>query len=125
MRDLEEHYWKQIEELEWSKDHDYKRIEQYLKDNFTVVESIDLIEFINDKIHYLYSQFQDDWLGDPGIEVSDDGWSDLTAEVVGRGKKFYKNITVEKLQKMAIEEDYQENFTYSFQFTYKNQFYGN
>ena len=30
MKDLENEYWKQIEQLEWSQDGDYKRIEQQL-----------------------------------------------------------------------------------------------
>ena len=119
MRNLEDQYWKQIEELEWSKDHDYKRIEQYLIDNFTAVESVDLMKFTADMQDDLMARFHNDWLEDPGIEVSDDGWNDLTAEVVGRGKKFYKSITVPKLQKMVINGDYHENFCYSFQFTYK------
>ena len=119
MRNLEDQYWKQIEELEWSKDHDYKRIEQYLIDNFTAVESVDIMKFTADMQDDLMARFHNDWLADPGIEVSDDGWSDLTAEVVGRGKEFYNNITVKKLQEMAINRDYYESFSYSFQFTYK------
>ena len=119
MRNLEDQYWKQIEELEWSKDHDYKRIEQYLIDNFTAVESVDLMKFTADKQDDLMARFHNDWLADPGIEVSDDGWGDLTAEVVGRGKKFYESITVKKLQEMAINRDYYESFSYSFQFTYE------
>ena len=119
MRNLEDQYWKQIEELEWSKDHDYKRIEQYLIDNFTAVESVDLMKFTADMQDDLMDRFHNDWLADPGIAVSDDGWGDLTAEVVGRGKKFYESITVPKLQKMVINGDYHENFCYSFQFTYE------
>lgn len=118
MRNLEDQYWKQIEELEWSKDHDYKRIEQYLTDNLGVVKSSELANFVADMQDDLMARFYNDWLGDPGIEVGDDGWNDLTAEVVGRGKKFYKSITVPKLQKMAINRDYHENFCYSFQFTF-------
>ncbi len=119
MKHLETDYWKQIEELEWSKDHDYKRIEKYLIDNFTTIESVDLREFVSNMQDDLMARFYNDWLGDPGIEVSDDGWNDLTAEVVGRGREFYENITVPQLQKMAIEGDYEENFNYSFQFTYE------
>ena len=116
---LEDQYWKQIKELEWTKDHSYDRIEQYLKDNFTVSEAIQLSDFVKNKALALAVRFHGDWLGDPGIDVSDDGWSDLTAEVVGRGKKFYENITLKKLQEMANVMDYHENFSYGFQFTYK------
>lgn len=115
---LEDQFWAQIEELEWQKDADYKRIEQYLKDNFTISEVIRLKDFISEKVDSLYSKYESDWLAEPGIAVSDDGWSDLLNEVVGRGKEFYENITVKKLQRMANIGDYFENFSYSFQFTY-------
>lgn len=95
---LEDQFWAQIEELEWQKDADYKRIEQYLKDNFTISEVIRLKDFISEKVDSLYSKYESDWLAEPGIAVSDDGWSDLLNEVVGRGKEFYENITVKKLQ---------------------------
>ena len=116
---LENEYWQQIEKLEWTKDHSYDRIEQYLKDNFTVSECIQLSDFVKNKTLALAVRFHDDWLGDPGIDVSDDGWSDLTAEVVGRGKEFYENITVAKLQEMANVMDYHESFSYCFQFVWK------
>lgn len=115
---LEDQFWAQIEELEWQKDADYKRIEQYLKDNFTISEAIQLGDFVGEKVNQLYSKYESDWLAEPGIAVSDDGWSDLLNEVVGRGKEFYENITVKKLQRMANIGDYFENFSYSFQFTY-------
>ncbi len=120
---LEDQYWAQIEELEWTKDHSYNRIEQYLKETLTVSEAVRLKDFVREKVDQLRIRFHNDWLGDPGIEVSDDGWSDLTNEVVGRGKEFYKNITVEKLQEMANVMDYHENFSYSFQFTYKYKYF--
>ncbi len=72
-------------------------------------------DFVNEKVNQLRIKYNTDWLGDPGIDVSDDGWDDLTSEVVGRGKEFYTNITVEKLQQMANDMDYRENFRYSFQ----------
>ena len=116
---LENEYWQQIEKLEWAKDANYDRIEQYLKDNLTVSECIQLSDFVKNKTDQLRIRFHDDWLGDPGIDVSDDGWSDLVNEVVGRGKEFYENITLKKLQEMANVMDYHENFSYGFQFTYK------
>jgi len=50
--------------------------------------------------------------GSEGIAVSDDGWYDLRADVIGRGKKFYYSITKSKLQKMALDFDFEENFLY-------------
>jgi len=105
--------WKLIEKLNWSLDHDYKRIGDELKLLGSDISN-DLVEFAYEKQGEIASQYQEDWLGEPGIEVSDDGWSDLTAEVVGRGKEFYENITVEKLQVMANTSNYYENFMYSF-----------
>ena len=119
MKNLEENYWKQIEELEWSEDADYKRIEQYLINNLTPSEAIQLEDFVNNKVIELGKRFHNDWLGDPGIEVSDDSWGDLRNEVVGRGKEFYENITVAKLQEMANVMDYHESFSYCFQFVWK------
>jgi|TARA_Y100000034_G_scaffold28980_1_gene34853 hypothetical protein len=114
---LEDQYWKQIKELEWTKDHSYDRIEQYLKDNFTFSQVVQLSDFVSNKVNQLYSKYESDWLAEPGISVSDDGWSDLLNEVVGRGKEFYENITVQKLQEMASANDYHENFSYGFQFS--------
>jgi len=116
MKDLENEYWQQIEEIEWSKDGDYKRIEQQLKDNLTPSESIQLADFVGNKVDELGKRFNNDWLGDPGIDVSDDSWGDLRNEVVGRGKEFYENITVAKLQEMANTNDYNESFAYCFSF---------
>ena len=115
---LEDQYWEQIKELKWEEDHDYKRIEQYLKDNFTVSQAIQLNDFVCEKANQLYTKYEKDWLGEPGIAVGDDSWGDLLNEVVGRGKEFYENIDVECLQDMADHDDYEENFSYSFQFTY-------
>jgi len=123
MKDLEDKYWKQIEELEWYTDSfisdgDYKRIEQQLIDNLTPPEIKQLDMFVRSKVNELGKRFHNDWLGDPGIGVSDDSWSDLRNEVVGRGKEFYENITVAKLQEMADSNDYNESFSYCFSFVW-------
>ncbi len=118
---LEDEYWQQIEELEWSRDGDYKRIEQQLIDNFTPSEIKQLDVFVRSKVNELGQRFHNDWLGNPGIDVSDDSWSDLRNEVVGRGKEFYENITVAKLQEMADNNDYNESFSYCFHITFYNE----
>ena len=111
---LEDQLWSKIEELEWKKDNDCERIEQYLKDNFTLPETLSLVDFINEKVELLYNKYES---SQRIIDVSDDGFNDLTNEVVGRGKEFYENITVEKLQEMVSTNDYHENFFYGFQFS--------
>ena len=122
MKDLENKYWQQIEELEWSKDGDYKRIEEYIKNNYSYSSARQLVDFVDNKVIELGKRFDNDWLGDPGIDVSDDSWSDLRNEVVGRGKEFYKNITVAKLQEMANTNDYNESFSYCFTFLWTDAF---
>ncbi len=108
-------YWKVIEVRDWKKDHDYERIKRELsfyKDDFR--ES--LKKFCNQKLNELGEKFDHEWLksGSEGINVGEDGWHDLKSDVVGRGKDFYYSVTKEKLQKMADENDYEENFFYSF-----------
>ena len=107
-------YWDIIESLKWESDHDYSRVKTELvgMNGSKVAEKTG--EFAALKQTDLQKRFHNDWLGDPGIEGSDDGWSDLTAEVVGRGKDFYNSITVSKLQELALNGDYEENFSYSF-----------
>ena len=118
MKNLEDNYWKQVEDLNWGKEHSVLRIEKKLKNIHTLSECIQLDDFVSNKVRQLKRKFHTDWLDDPGIGVSDDGWDDLTNEVVGRGKEFYENITVKKLQEMANNSDYYENFSYSFQWTW-------
>jgi len=121
MKDLEDKYWKQIEQLEWPKDADYKRIEEYIKNNYSLNSALQLADFVDNKVIELGKRFNNDWLGDPGIDVSDDSWGDLRNEVVGRGKEFYENITVAKLQEMANTNDYNESFSYCFHITFYNE----
>ena len=106
--------WRIIESAQWAKEHDYEKA-QGIFNVLTPNEYDQLEKFYEKEQSELYIKYEKDWLGDPGIGVSDDGWSDLTAEVVGRGEKFFNGITVKKLQKMADTNDYHENFGYSFQ----------
>ena len=108
--------WGLIEDANWTSDGDYRRIgKQYAKlskGHFTQLE-----EFHRQKLDKLYKFFYDAWLGNDGgegIDASDDGFGDILNECIGRGKKFYKKVDKEKLQKMATELDYTESFSYCF-----------
>lgn len=104
--------WALVASANWTSDHDYDRIkDMYMK--LPEDEHKQLEDFVDSKCSDLHDKYKEDWLGNPGINVSDDGWMDLRAEVVGRGQNFYENITVEKLREMAEENDYHENFQYS------------
>jgi hypothetical protein len=110
----EKELWGIIEQANWKSDHSYKRItEEWSKlDEDTFKQ---LSKFIDKKTGILMHDYEDAWLdrdGNGGISVSDDGWGDLTSDVVGRGEQFYNDITADKLRKMADENDYEECFLY-------------
>ncbi len=110
----EKELWEIIEKANWKSDHSYKRImEEWSKlDEDT---SKQLEKFVDRKVSILSNDYENAWLnrdGKGGINVSDDGWMDLTADVVGRGEQFYNDITADKLRKMADENDYMECFLY-------------
>lgn len=114
MDNLEKECWEQIEKLNWWNDPNDNRVTSELLRYFTPSEVIRLRDFVDNKQRELMDKFNEDWLDNPGIGVSDDGWSDITAETVGRGEEFYNNITAEKLLEMADNNDYQESFLYCF-----------
>jgi hypothetical protein len=113
----EQKCWKMIEDVNWKLDHDYNRISkawsELPNDEFKILE-----DFIEDKAGELMFNFEPHWLGHngfnngQGIGVSDDSWSDLCYDVVGRGESFYNSITAEKLLEMADNNDYEESFAY-------------
>ena len=107
--------WDLIKRADWKSDHDYKRTEIFFAQELSHEELQELQKFVRTKRREVAKKYEKEWLGNPGVDVSDDGWWDLTAEVVGRGEEFYTGITVEKLREMATTNDYHENFEYSFQ----------
>lgn len=107
--------WDLIESLEWGEDYDHERIKSFLKDK--PYRNL-LSSFAYAKQSELKDKFHNSWLNNDkcgGIEVSDDGWEDLTAHIVGLGKWEYENIDIQTLQEMAFDCSYKENFLYSFQ----------
>jgi hypothetical protein len=110
----EQKHWKAIEDAKWNFDHDYERI-AYDWGQMSAKEFKALEEFIRNKHFELAEKFHDAWLGlddSGGIPVSDDSWSDLLAEVIGRGERFYNEINFEKLLTMAQSDNYHESFLY-------------
>ena len=110
----EKKYWQLIQDAQWKLDHSYKRISNEWK-TLPDEEFEMLKKFIDKKAGDLDKKYHDAWLGNDGgdgFDVSDDGWSDLRYEVVGRGEEFYNSITVEKLRQMAEDFDYHESFGY-------------
>jgi len=110
---LEAKFWKFVEKAGWLNDQNYTRINKKFK-SLSKEEQKELSDAFNKFHEDLYDEYKKDWIGTPGIEVSDDGWSDLRAEVIGRGKNFYDNISAEQLREMALNRDYKESFSYCF-----------
>ena len=112
----EKQLWGLIEDANWTSDGDYRRIGKKYA-NLSKGHFIQLEEFHRQKLNKLYKFFYDAWLGNDGgegIDASDDGFGDILNECIGRGKKFYKKVDKEKLQKMARKFDYTESFSYCF-----------
>ena len=79
----ESQHWELVESLKWELDHNYKRIGLEItkldKDTFN-----ELRKFVDKKAEDLENRYRDAWLGNdggPGIDASDDSWSDLRYEV--------------------------------------------
>ena len=112
---LSDAYWQIIESLEWGKDGDYKRTQnEFRRMKISGLEKSIIADFVREKVRELNVDFKQHWLANDFGWVSDDSWWDLRAEVVGRGKEFYENISVYKLGEMAANLDYRENFQYTF-----------
>ncbi len=98
--------WREIEKLNWSKDHDISRVRnQILK----LKCKEELSQFVFEKVETLMLKFKT-----TKLDIGDSSFSDVLAEVVSRGESFYNNITTSILQKMIKNHDYDENFEYVF-----------
>jgi hypothetical protein len=103
-------FWKIIEDLKW--DGNYDRCKRELNSKYSEEEIDNLDCFVRNLMGDLYDRYKKDWL--ERIPASDDAWSDIRAEVVGRGKESFDNITVAKFISMAKNTDYNESFIYIF-----------
>ena len=109
--ELLEKFWAFTKKADWIKDKDYNRVAELIESE---EQRQELDQAYGQLSSDLYVKFKKDWLEDPGIPVSDDGWTDLRSTVIARGQEFYENVTAEKLRKMAIAGNYWENYGYSF-----------
>ena len=70
-----------------------------------------LQKVISEKLH-------DAWLGNPGIDVSDDGFHYLCASIIGMGKKFTGSVLNDKtfkiVRKLVDDQNYREGIEYAF-----------
>jgi len=100
--------WKFVAESKWKSDHNYERTSHVFQENSEENRNI-IVDVFNEKCQELEDKF-----GKDITNVGDDGWSDLRADVIGRGEKFFNSMTQKKIQSLANDRDYVESFSYSF-----------
>lgn len=110
----EKQMWGWVKKAGWKKDPDSDRVKAFFLAKLSAHACLELYNFLAEKHEALDKKFRNSWwLGKQGVGVSDDGWSDLRAEVIGRGQEFYEGITAKKLRAMADAADYTESFIYA------------
>ena len=76
-----EKFWNFVKVADYKSDNDYNRINKLLFSKYA--EDAELFyEIFHELSSVLYDEYEDAWLDEPGIEVSDDGWDDLRADIV-------------------------------------------
>ena len=120
-------WWDIIESINWKERHDYTNIGKELEKRYTEQELETLAVFIKYQrslltevlMRHAHNETGDlyDYYG-----VSDDGFWDLTAHIVGLGKETFNDIMYnnpERAKEIADESSYVENFEYIFHYAYE------
>lgn len=126
--EFEEKMWDIINTIGWGvKTTNYTQIKNFLKDNYDKKIVIKLQLFCKEKRKKLIN-ILDDYENKIGISsyygVSDDGFWDLTAHIVGLGKHWYYQVieNPEIAKEIADNYMYKENFEYIFNMSYINEY---
>ena len=98
-------FWKIVNKLKW--DGNYVRCARQLNSNYTKKEIVVFEKTVYSLMGRLEGEF-----ADVKIHCGSDAWSDIRAETIGRGEKFFTEISAKKLIDMAIDIDYKESFLY-------------
>ena len=103
-----------VEHVQWNKDHDYRRIENILRQTDPKI-SKELEHIYGEKTNELNIKLDDKVSG-----VSDDGYSDLLSHIVGSGKKLYDEVLRdwEVAQDIIERREYEEGFQYIWHHNY-------
>lgn len=128
-------FWDFIDRMEWPKyasrswslpqsrykEGDPTEVESMLNNIAPYHSSGELKEYemIYENLHaVLTKKLKDAWLGNPGINVSDDGFHYLCGSIIGMGKKFTGSVlndnTFNIVRKLVDGENYREGLGYSF-----------
>jgi hypothetical protein len=114
---LDDFLWKFVDMVDYKSDNNYRRINSLLTDlnRFVGVppeKILILAKLIDFKCRILDKKWGND------VEIGEDSWSDLRADIVSRGEDFYDKalIHLDLIQSLIDEDDYTESFIYSIPF---------
>lgn len=107
-------WWDFVDAAQWTKDFDYRRIEDMLRRTDPKIAK-ELEEIYRKLQHDLYLYLDDKVKG-----VSDDGFSDLLAHIVGSGEKVYNQVMNDwkVAQGIIRNREYREGFQYIWHYQY-------
>lgn len=117
----EQMWWDFVEHAGWTKDYNYDRIGMMLKNTDPQIAK-ELEEIYNELCNKLHQLLDDKVKG-----VSDDGYSDLLAHIIGSGEKVYAQVMdnwkvaqdiIDETQQSGYTEGYKEGFQYIWHYQY-------
>lgn len=118
---IDKFFWKVVDLVDYKSDNDYDRIrEMFLNLNGFCGVSAEVFKALKKDLTSKMKALDKRW-GDNIIEVGDDSWSDLRADIISRGRDFYNKAMTDfdMVQRMANEMDFVESFSYAF--PYENE----
>tara|TARA_R110000772_G_scaffold2410_1_gene8353 strand:- start:61387 stop:61866 length:480 start_codon:yes stop_codon:yes gene_type:complete len=119
-------FWEFVDKVNWRENGKYKEtfVLEEIAPYFTHEEFLDFRDIYENLDTYLSKFLNPIWLGDPGLNVGDDGFWDLRSSIIGYGKDFYLSVIMDDSNKivtnMVNTNNYRENFSYIFHFTVTN-----
>ena len=107
----EEKIWDFIRRCEWTRDHDYNRIQHKMLRTLTTGEVVGYQDTYSNVLNKLSVKLDNVVSG-----VGDDGYSDLLAHIVWSGKELYDAVMSDTsiAQKIIDDREYVESFSYAF-----------
>ena len=104
--DLEDYFWQFVMEAAWHESKDYKAIARRLSPKYAK-DSVAILAMFRDLQKGLMKE-----LDQIELWISDDGFADLTAHIIGMGKDKYYRILRKSEDAIAYRNSYVESFAY-------------
>lgn len=113
-------FWDLVSQCRWEEDHNYKRIRKFLMKTLNKEEIEEFSNCFNKAKEEIYKVLDahDEYCQNTkkrGFGLSDNGFSDLCGEIIGRGKSFFNSVKAnpEIAYKMAHKGEYHQSFIFS------------